>query len=237
LPVNQSSGFIEGLKTLSAPSCQDKNVFNQFPHLLAPKLSEQVLIRADFHIHTKYSCDASQQPKTIVEKLNAHPTLNAIAITDHNTTQGSLEAQELAEAYQDILIIPGVEISTEEGEIIILGITELPPKPWIAENVVDFAKANNGLTIAPHPYRGVGMGDMARHLDLDAIEVLNGITEPDLNRQAETLARTMGLPGVAGSDAHDDKDSWNVCTEVQASLEVGDVLKAVRKGHVRAFSI
>lgn len=195
------------------------------------------MIRADFHIHTKYSRDASQQPKTIVERLNAHPTLNAIAITDHNTIQGNLEAQKLAEAYPDILVIPGVEISTEEGEIIILGITGLPPKPWNAENIIDFAKANSGLTIAPHPYRGVGIGDRARQLELDAIEVLNGITEPDLNRQAEVLARTMRLPGVAGSDAHDDKDSWNVCTEVQASLDVGDVLKAIRKGHVRAFSI
>lgn len=195
------------------------------------------MIRADFHIHTKYSRDASQQPKTIVEKLNAHPTLNAIAITDHNTIQGNLEAQKLAEAYPDILVIPGVEISTEEGEIIILGITGLPPKPWNAENIIDFAKANSGLTIAPHPYRGVGIGDRARQLELDAIEVLNGITEPDLNRQAEVLARTMRLPGVAGSDAHDDKDLWNVCTEVQASLDVGDVLKAIRKGHVRAFSI
>ena len=82
------------------------------------------MIRADLHIHTKYSRDASQQPKTIVEKLNAHPTLNAIAITDHNTIQGNLEAQKLAEAYPDILVIPGVEISTEEGEIIILGITD-----------------------------------------------------------------------------------------------------------------
>ena len=195
------------------------------------------MIRADFHIHTKYSRDASQQPKTIVERLNAHPTLNAIAITDHDTTQGNLEAQKLAKAYPDILIVPGVEISTEEGEIIILGTTELPPKPWIAEKVIDFAKANNGITIAPHPYRGVGIGDMARQLDLDAIEVLNGITEPDLNRQAEALARTMGLPGVAGSDAHDDRDLWNVCTEVQASLDVGDFLKAIRKGRVRAFSI
>ncbi len=195
------------------------------------------MIRADLHIHTKYSRDASQQPKTIVEKLNAHPTLNAIAITDHNTIQGNLEAQKLAEAYPDILVIPGVEISTEEGEIIILGITGLPPKPWNAENIIDFAKANNGLTIAPHPYRGVGIGDMARQLELDAIEVLNGITEPDLNRQAEVLARTMRLPGVAGSDAHDDKDSWNACTEVQASLDVGDILKAIRKGRVRAFSI
>ena len=195
------------------------------------------MIQADLHMHTKYSRDASQQPKTVVEKLNAHPTLNTIAITDHNTIQGNLEAQKLAKTYPDILIIPGVEISAEEGEIIILGVTELPPKPWNAENIIDFAKANNGLAVAPHPYRGVGIGDMARQLHFDAIEILNGITEPSLNKQAEALARTMGLPGVAGSDAHDDKDLWNVCTEVRASLETDDILKAIKKGRVRSFSI
>jgi predicted metal-dependent phosphoesterase TrpH len=187
-------------------------------------------------MHTKYSRDASQQPKTIVEKLNAHSILNTIAITDHNTTQGNLEAQKLAETYPDILIIPGVEISAEEGEIIILGITELPPKPWNAENIIDFTEANNGLAIAPHPYRGFGIGDMARQLHLNAIETLNGITESNVNKQAEALARTMGLPGVAGSDAHYDKDLWNVCTEVQACLETDDILKAIKKGRVRTFS-
>jgi histidinol phosphatase-like PHP family hydrolase len=35
---------------------------------------------------------------------------------------------------------------------------------------------------------------------------------------AENLAKEMGLPGVAGSDAHNVDELWTAYTEVQASL-------------------
>lgn len=191
------------------------------------------MINADLHIHTTYSGDATNQPKTIVEQLNAHPTIKVLAVTDHNTFEGCRKVQELASSYQDILVIPGVEVSAVEGELILLGVTELPPKPWKAEDVIEFAKTNGGVTVAPHPYRGYGLGDLTRRLNVDAIEVLNGITDFDLNRRAEELAKTKGLPGVAGSDAHENQELWTVCTQVQASLDVDAILKAIKRGAVR----
>lgn len=189
------------------------------------------------HFHTRHSLDATLQPKTIVERLNRHLTLNAIAITDHNTTRGYRETGEYARAYPDILIIPGVELSAEEGEIILLGATELPPQPWTAQNIIDHAKTHDYLTIASHPYRGLGLKDLVKELDLDAIETLNGITEPELNRQAQQVATTRKLPCTAGSDAHFDTDKWNVQTEIQAALDVDDILKAIRKGHTRTLAV
>jgi predicted metal-dependent phosphoesterase TrpH len=191
------------------------------------------MIRADLHHHTCYSPDATTLPKTIIEKLNTHPTIKAIAITDHNTLEGYKKAAELAKPYPDILIIPGAEINTQEGEIILLGITELPPQPWKAQHIIEYAKANNGLAIAPHPYRGLGLGNLAAKLDLDAIETLNGITSPNLNKKAEQLAKAINLPGVAGSDAHFPTDPWNVYTEIQAQLDIDEILNAIKKGQVR----
>jgi predicted metal-dependent phosphoesterase TrpH len=195
------------------------------------------LIRADLHFHTRYSLDATQQPRTIVERLNRHPTLNAIAITDHNTTKGYLETREYAKAYPDILIIPGVEISAEEGEIIVLGLTELLPRPWKAQDIIDHAKANGYLTVAPHPYRGLGLKDLAKELNVDAIETLNGITESKLNRQAQQVANARKLPCTAGSDAHFDDDAWNVQTEIHAQLDVDAILKAIRIGQTHALPL
>jgi predicted metal-dependent phosphoesterase TrpH len=191
------------------------------------------MIRADLHFHTCYSPDATNSPKNIVEKLNKHPTIKAIAITDHNTLEGYCKTAELARVYPDVLIIPGVEISAEEGEIILLGIRQLPPEPWTARNVITFSKAENALAIAAHPYRGYGLGDLAAKLDLDAIETLNGITALDQNKKAQELAEAKGLPGVAGSDSHFYYDPWNVFTEVQASLDVDEILEAIEKGNVR----
>jgi predicted metal-dependent phosphoesterase TrpH len=194
------------------------------------------LIRADLHLHTACSSDASIHPKIIVNQLCAHPFIKAVAITDHNTVEGYYKVQKLASPYEDIIIIPGIEVSAREGDLIILGIPEIPPKPWTSDSVIDFARERDGLVIVPHPYRGYGLGDLAKNYDFDAIEVLNGISRPLLNRLAEDLARTMGLPGVAGSDAHRADELWTVYTEVQASLDLDEILRAVKKGLVRVAS-
>jgi len=147
------------------------------------------MIRADLHVHTAYSPDASINPKTIVDQLYAHPFIKAAAITDHNTVEGYYKVREQASTYEDVLIIPGVEVSTVNGDLILLGIAELPPKPWTVKNVIDFAKEKGALTIAAHPYRAFGLGDLARKYDVDAIEVLNGNSPPNVNRLAENFER------------------------------------------------
>ena len=194
------------------------------------------MIRVDLHVHTTYSSDASIPPKTIVDQLYAHPSIKAAAITDRNTVEGYFKAQQLASAYQDIIIIPGVEVSAIEGDLIILGIAELPPKPWTVKNVIDFAREKQAITIAAHPYRAHGLGDLTKNCDFDAIEVLNGISPPHANRMAENLAKELGLPGVAGSDAHQVNELWAAYTEIQASSDVNEILKAIRKGLVRVAS-
>jgi len=193
------------------------------------------MINVDLHVHTTYSFDSSIQPKTIVEQLYAHPFIKAVAITDHNRVEGYHKVKQLASAYPDILIIPGVEIASVEGDLIVLGTAELPPQPWTVENVIDFAKERQSLVIVAHPYRAYGLGDSAKKYSVDAIEVLNGALPTQLNRMAENLAREMGLPGVAGSDAHNINELWSVYTEVQASSDVDEVLKAIKRGFVRVF--
>jgi hypothetical protein len=116
------------------------------------------------------------------------------------------------------------------GDIIILGVTKLPPRPWSPENIIDFAKEREGLTIAAHPYRAYGLGDQVRKFNFDAIEVLNGISSNQANKMARKLAEDMVLPGVAGSDAHRMNEMWSVYTEVQASLDMDEILKAIKGG-------
>jgi len=191
------------------------------------------LIRADLHVHTNYSADATINPKTLIDQLNAHPTIKAIAITDHNTTEGYHHAKQLASAYPDILIIPAAEITTTHGDIIILGTAELPPKPWTPQNITNHAKQNNAITIAAHPYRTYGLGDAAKNYQIDAIETLNGTSPTNINKMAENLAKTLNLPGVAGSDAHYIDELWTVYTEIQAPLDINEILKAIKNGKVK----
>jgi predicted metal-dependent phosphoesterase TrpH len=104
------------------------------------------------------------------------------------------------------------------------------------EDVIDFARERGGVVVAAHPFRAYGLGESSKNYDLDAIEVLNGASALEVNKLAEILARDMSLPGVAGTDAHKVDELWTVYTEIQASFDVDEILKAIKKGLVRAVS-
>ena len=193
------------------------------------------MIRADFHIHTTFSDDSEIKPKDLIEKLVAHPTIKVAAVTDHDSVKGIDTVRDLAAPFPDILIIPGVEISTPQGDIVVLGTEKLPPKPWKVESVVDFAKKNACVSIAAHPFREWGLGDVASTSNVDAIEVLNGASTASSNKQAHDLAKQLGLPGVAGSDSHKPSELFSVYNEVHAGLNVHEILKAIKRGQLSTF--
>jgi hypothetical protein len=166
--------------------------------------------------------------------LSAHSFIKVAAVTDHDSVRGCKATVELASAYPDILIIPGVEISTQQGDMLVLGTEELPPKPWSPEAVVDYAKSIGAVTVVAHPFREYGMRDLARNYKFDAIEVLNGNSSAAENNEAKTLAKSMSLPGTAGSDAHQVSELFSVNTKIDASLSVEGVLKAIKRGSVSA---
>ncbi|MEM2975771.1 MAG: PHP domain-containing protein [Candidatus Bathyarchaeia archaeon] len=194
------------------------------------------MIKLDLHVHTLYSGDAEISPKQIVEQINAHPFIKGVAITDHDTLEGYFQARKLATSYKDIAIVPGIEVTTKQGHLIILGIEEEPKRPITAGETVDFAHQKGGIIIIPHPYREMGLGDLAETLPADAIEVLNPTVSLEKNKMASTLAKVRNLPGVAGSDAHRIQELWMAYTEVDAQTSVDDILKAIRRGLLKVVS-
>jgi len=194
------------------------------------------MIRIDLHLHTKFSSDATINPKLVVDTLYAHPTIRGVAITDHDTLEGYFQVRKLATAYQDLVVIPGVEVSTKQGDIILLGIEEKPAYKTSLESVVDFAIERAALIIIPHPYRVNGIGNAAEKTPAHAVEVMNPWATTRENRLAEELAKARSLPGVAGSDAHNPSQMWVAYTEVDAEPDVGSVLNAIKNGRVKAAS-
>jgi predicted metal-dependent phosphoesterase TrpH len=76
----------------------------------------------DLHIHTTAS-DGLLTPADVV-RVALEKGLSAIAITDHDTTDGIDEALEAARGHDhDLEVIPGIELSAEQGsrEVHILG--------------------------------------------------------------------------------------------------------------------
>ena len=118
--------------------------------------------------------------------------------------------------------------------MLVLGTDQLPPKPWEPENVADYAKSIGGISVIAHPFRLYGMGEFARNVKADAIEVFNGGSSPSANAQAKELAKSMGLPGTAGSDAHQLSELFSVNCRIDAGLNVEEILAAIRKGSISA---
>jgi hypothetical protein len=166
--------------------------------------------------------------------LSAHSFIKVAAVTDHDSVRGCEATVKLASAYPDILIIPGAEITTQQGDILVLGTEELPPKPWSPEDVVDYANGIGAVTVVAHPFRQYGMGNLARNYKFDAVEVLNGNSSAAANNEAKALAQSMGLPGTAGSDAHQVSELFSVNAKIDAALTVESVLKAIKRGLVSA---
>ena len=77
--------------------------------------------QVDLHIHSSAS-DGRLSPEEVARE-SARLGLKVIALTDHDTVAGVGPALSAARAFPELMVIPGVELSTDEpqGEVHVLG--------------------------------------------------------------------------------------------------------------------
>ena len=162
-------------------------------------------VRVDCHVHTVASGDSVLRPEELVERAQA-AGIDVVFVTDHHAVA---TAQRLA-ATTGIRVIVGEEIRTPAGEVLGLFLSERIPYVLPIDEVIERIHAQGGIVCLPHPYDEIraSVAAIADQLcqsgRIDAIEVFNAkAATPDVNDLALDLARRHGLPGTAGSDAHD----------------------------------
>lgn len=104
-------------------------------------------MKFDLHTHTKYSSDGIIEPEKLV-KTAIKRGLSGIAITDHDTLNGSLRAKEYKT--DDLEVIVGSEISTERGEVIGLFLSD-EIRSHIFQEVWRRLRSRAGLQFFPTP--------------------------------------------------------------------------------------
>jgi len=161
---------------------------------------------ADFHVHSHHSPDCAMAPADILARAR-EVGLDVVAVTDHNTVAGGLEARELADRY-GVRVIVGEEVKTSEGEVIGLFLEEdIPPGMSFAETIAAI-RAQGGIVYVPHPFDRLRTTPSLAVLracvsDIDVVEVFNSrLAFPSFNAPAERFAQRYRIPGAAGSDAH-----------------------------------
>lgn len=173
-------------------------------------------LRGDFHIHTSFSPDSTTPPSRLVLRC-LQVGISLIAITDHNRIGGALETAALA----PFQVIVGEEITTTEGEVTGLFLTEEVPAGLSPLETVRRIRDQGGLVSIPHPFDRVRRSVITKSAleeilpQTDIIEAFNARnTFQGANQRAMELAREYGLLVTAVSDAHHPLELGRTYTEL-----------------------
>jgi predicted metal-dependent phosphoesterase TrpH len=206
----------------------------------------------DLHFHSRYS-DGSNTIAAIARQ--ARKLGIGIAVTDHNQIGGAVEIDQ----YKDILSIPGIEVTSEEGAHILIYFYEIENlirfyaddvQPFMGtdvmsstalkmEDIVERARNYKTLIIFPHPncavYTGVcnpyfPEGRLQRLFEMvDGVEVINSGNLKKSNLKCALLGFNLDKAITGGSDGHLLKHMGKVVTFAGCAPQRGAFLDAVKQ--------
>jgi len=185
-------------------------------------------LKLDLHVHTVGSPDAHTRIEELPSIIKARG-LDGVAITEHDNFDPP--------SFSDVLIVPGVEISSKDGHMIALGIQEKIPAGLTADETIMQIHGQQGIAIIAHPHDPVSKCVKIAHLKVrpDAVETMNAdaLSFYVSNWLARRDAQRFKFPEVGGSDSHIPESIGDVYTLVDASdRDVKSVLEAIKAGKV-----
>jgi len=189
------------------------------------------MFEIDLHTHSRFFHGFEGRPTAFDKigfRLNVAVArargLDGIAITNHDYyTSFDVDTDGLT-------IIPGIEISTSEGHLLVVGPD--PPRQTLAGEMspieaAGLARERGCAVVMAHPFRSGTVKDSG--VAVDAVEV-NG-KHPQTAAMVEVLAGDRSLPLVGGSDAHYPVEIGRVITRIEAEeLTPESVVDAIRSG-------
>jgi len=192
------------------------------------------LLKADLHIHTKYSMDCSTPLEKIIDRC-LKIGINCIAVCDHGTAEGAIKLKSMA----PFKVIVAEEILTPHGEIMGMFLQETIPSGMSVEQTLAQIRTQGGLVCVPHPFdtfRQSALGDKVTETiaaQIDVVEVFN--SRASLLRdstKADHFAEKYGIAKSAGSDAHTASEIGNAYVEMPEFSDRDDFLQALRMGKI-----
>ena len=179
--------------------------------------------RIDMHMHTVLGAyDSALQPARLAVGAR-EAGLSAVAITEHDRMWDAHVLRTYREEQPDLLVVNGMEVSTDLGHILAFGLPGFAPGIHRIADLRRVADEVGGYLAVAHPFRywyepvhftrrGEVPPEMVPEVlarnpvfgFVDAIEVLNGSNSDRENQIAVDVANYLGKPGIAGSDCHSE---------------------------------
>ena len=192
------------------------------------------MFTVDLHAHTRFFHGFLGRPTPfdpIGAQLLALSTqraqLDGVALTNHDYYT------EFDPLLNRVQFIPGVEISTTAGHVVIIGPNppaRTTPGKFTPEEVVSLAHDRGCAAIIAHPFRRSRVHET--DANFDAVEI-NGKHPERIDRVRE-LSEALELPIVGGSDAHFPFEVGSAFTRVDVPhLTARTVVTAIQEGNVR----
>jgi predicted metal-dependent phosphoesterase TrpH len=196
----------------------------------------------DCHCHTKCSNDNWLEPIELVRRAR-ELGLDALVVTEHHSVDASEPVERIGRD-EGVLVLRGVEISTDHGHVLAFGLADDSWNVWGRDNyipvreLIERVGALGAICVPAHPFRDVGLGDpRAGLLDLPgiaAVETHNGGNAEAINDLALAWSEHNGLPGIGGSDCHHLSAIGRCATEFTRRVDdMPDFIAAVRGGACR----
>ena len=207
----------------------------------------------DLHCHTfPLSDDSFLSPDQLIERAKA-VGLDGVCLTEHDVAWEPHKIRDLAKRH-NFLVIPGIEVNTEEGHILVFGFSRYVDGMHRVAELAQLVAEAGGAMIAPHPYRQLTpllpMDDDFWTVALEraaanpafrhvcALEAINGRATQDENIFSWQLCERLGLPAVAGSDAHEPSDIGTCATRFQRLITgVEDLVRELKAGRFHAVNL
>lgn len=193
----------------------------------------------DTHCHTHHSHDNWLDPRDLVRQAR-DLGIDAVCITEHYSYEASAPVEAIGRD-EGVLVLRGVEISTDRGHLLAYGVEDDGWNVWGRDNylplqaVIDRINEFGGICVPAHPFREIGLSSLLEGLlDLQgiaAVETHNGGNQAHDNVLAIAAAGEMRLPGLGGSDCHKVAAVGRCATRFVDRIEsMADFVRAVRAG-------
>ena len=192
-------------------------------------------MRADLHMHSHFSPDSEVSPEAIAKRC-ADVGLDYVAVTDHNSIEGSVAVKAIA----PFKVIIGEEVGSAAGEITGLFLKETIPAGLTALQTVERIKDQGGLVSIPHPFdrfRSHVIDKAALHEIIPYIDIVEGFNSRNNlardDRKAQEFARTHGFITSGVTDAHTTMEIGRTYVEMpEFDGSPEDFLRALAEGHI-----